>query len=66
MDSGWRQLWHLLRTRVVEDLDGAEVNASTFRQTAAPINLYNIVVVGPRLHDNPCTVPLEGPNPVLV
>ena len=60
------QLRHLLRSSVVEDLDGAEVNAGTFRQTTAPINFHNIVIMGPRLHDNPRTVPLKGPNPVLV
>ena len=58
MDRGWWQFRHLLRARVVEDLYGAEVNTSTFRQTAASIDLYNIVIVGPRLHDHPCTVPL--------
>ena len=42
------------------------MSASTFRQTATSVNLYNIVIVGPRLHDYPCTVPFEGPNPVLV
>ena len=43
-----------------------EVSASTFRQTATTVDLHNIVIVGPRLHDYPCTVPFEGSNPVLV
>ena len=42
------------------------MGASTFRQTATSIDFYNVVIVGPRLHDYPCTVPFEGPNPVLV
>ena len=61
-----RGLRHQWRTRVVEDLYGAEVSASTFRQTATTVDLHNIVIVGPRLHDYPCTVPFEGSNPVLV
>ena len=55
-----------MRTRGVEDLHGAEVSASTFRETATTVDFHNIVIVGPRLHDYPCTVPFEGSNPVLV
>ena len=47
LDPGGGQLWHLLCPDVVEDLDGEEMNARAFRQTATPINFYNIVIMGP-------------------
>ena len=47
MDRGGGQFRHLLRPSVVEDLDGAEVDAGSFRQTATPINFHNIVIMGP-------------------
>ena len=37
----------MLWPSVVEDLDGAEVDAGSFRQTATSINFHNIVIMGP-------------------
>ena len=47
LDRGGGQLRHLLWPSVVEDLDGAEVDAGSFRQMATPINFHNIVIMGP-------------------
>ena len=61
-----RQLGHLLRSHVVEDLDGAEVGAGALRQAATTINFNNVIIVGPRLHHDPRFLPSKWLISVLV
>ena len=48
-----RQLQHLLRLDVVENLDRAKVSARAFRQATTSIHFNNIVIMNSRLHNSP-------------
>ena len=39
------QLRHLLGPHIVVYLDGAKVGAGSFRQSAASVDLYNVIVM---------------------